>query len=81
MQAYFVTGDSIFLDLWKESSDFMVQAQLTSPNPDIDGAWARAYDVELGEVFDRRRTWDGAHGRLNRAGRWRRLRAGSWSAN
>lgn len=51
MQAYFVTGDSVFLDLWKESSDFMIQAQLTSANPDIDGAWARAYDVELGEVF------------------------------
>ncbi|MCQ6558970.1 hypothetical protein [Paenibacillus mendelii] len=51
IQAYFVTRDDYFLKLWEELASFMVAAQLHSGNPYIDGAWARAFDVELQEVY------------------------------
>ncbi|UHA72173.1 hypothetical protein [Paenibacillus sp. 481] len=51
MQAYFVTEDPLFIDLWQDSAAFVLEAQIDSSNAQIDGAWARAYDVELGEVF------------------------------
>lgn len=51
IQAYFATDDLYFYDLWKESSQFMIQAQIHSSDQQIDGAWARAFDVEKQEVF------------------------------
>jgi hypothetical protein len=51
MQAYFVTKDNRFLELWEEHVSFLISAQLESDNPAIDGAWARAFDVNLKEVF------------------------------
>lgn len=51
MQAYFVTGDSYFVALWEQISKFMVSCQLHSKNPYINGAWARAFDVEQMEVY------------------------------
>jgi hypothetical protein len=51
MQAYFVTKDNRFLELWEEHVSFLISAQLKSDNPAIDGAWARAFDVNLKEVF------------------------------
>jgi hypothetical protein len=51
MQAYFVTKDDRFLKWWEEHAAFLASAQLASDNPSIDGAWARAFDVNLHEVF------------------------------
>lgn len=51
MQAYFVTRDEMFLKLWEEHAAFLISAQIVSGNPLIDGGWARAFDVNLREVF------------------------------
>ncbi|WP_309118944.1 hypothetical protein [Paenibacillus sp.] len=51
MQAYFVTKDEWFLRRWEEHAAFLLSAQLAGDNPQIDGAWARAFDVELHEVY------------------------------
>jgi len=51
MQAYFVTKDEMFLKLWEEHAAFLISAQIVSDNPMIDGGWARAFDVNLREVF------------------------------
>ncbi|GIP33389.1 hypothetical protein [Paenibacillus sp. J2TS4] len=51
MQAYFITGDIWFKERWSETAGFMVHAQIESDDPMINGAWARAFDVELMEVF------------------------------
>lgn len=51
MQAYFVTGDGMFLDLWKDIAAFFKSVQVGSANPMIDGVWTRGFDVELMEVY------------------------------
>ncbi|WP_129721271.1 hypothetical protein [Xylanivirga thermophila] len=51
MQAYFITGDSYFKDLWKNISKFMMDAQISSSDNKLNGGWARGLDVELMEVF------------------------------
>lgn len=51
IQAYFITGDSYFKDLWKGIAGFMVSAQIHSANKQIDGGWTRALDVKRMEVF------------------------------
>ncbi len=51
MQAYFVTKDAYFLELWEENASFIMHAQLHSELPTLHGAWARAFDVNLQEVF------------------------------
>ena len=50
IQAYFVTKDEYFKNLWKDVSRFMMSAQIHSSNKEINGAWARAFDVELNEI-------------------------------
>lgn len=50
IQAYWVTGDSLFKDLWTENCKFFINAQIKSENPQINGAWTRAFDVERMEV-------------------------------
>lgn len=51
IQAYFVTRDDRFLRLWQRTAAFMASVQLSSADPLLDGAWPRAIDVELHEVF------------------------------
>lgn len=51
MQAYLVTKDETFLTLWQENASFMISAQLHSDNPQLHGAWARAFDVNFQEVY------------------------------
>ncbi|MCI9552488.1 MAG: hypothetical protein HFE94_03010 [Acutalibacter sp.] len=51
MQAYFVTRDPLFYQLFLSHAKFLAAAQLHSPNPILNGAWARGYDVEMGQVF------------------------------
>jgi hypothetical protein len=50
-QAYLVTGDERFRRLWERVAGFMAAVQLASADPLLDGAWPRAVDVELAEVF------------------------------
>lgn len=51
MQAYFVTGDTVFYDKFLEHSKFISRAQIHSGDAQIDGAWARGFDTELMEVY------------------------------
>lgn len=51
IQAYFVTGDSYFKELWEKVAKFMISSQIHSSNGQINGGWARAFDVELEEVY------------------------------
>ena len=51
IQAYFVTGDIYFKALWEEIAKFMINAQVISEDKQIDGVWARGFDVSLMEVF------------------------------
>jgi hypothetical protein len=50
-QAYLVTGDPAFLERWRRIARFFLNAQISSSDPMIDGAWTRALDVELMEVY------------------------------
>lgn len=51
MQAYFVTGDPYFKILWADLARFLISVQVHSKNPQINGAWTRAVDVDLMEVY------------------------------
>jgi hypothetical protein len=51
MQAYLVTGDSYFKELWRENAKFMISSQIISKDESINGAWTRGFDVEFMEVF------------------------------
>jgi hypothetical protein len=50
-QAYLVTGDTYFLDLWRDIAKYYINMQIHSKDPLIDGAWTRSSDMELFEVF------------------------------
>lgn len=50
-QAYFVTKDPYFDGLWNRIVRFLCGCQLHSPRPQLDGGWARAYDVNHREVY------------------------------
>lgn len=47
--AYFVTGDDRYHRLWSEIASFMASAQMYSDTPHLDGAWARAFDMDTRE--------------------------------
>jgi len=50
-QAYFVTKDLYYKKLWEGIAKFFVSTQIQSSDKMIDGAWARALDVDIMEVF------------------------------
>ena len=47
--AYYFTGEKRFYDLWCDSASFVASAQFHSTLPHLDGAWARAYDMQTRE--------------------------------
>ncbi len=47
--AYHVTGEERFHDLWASVSSFLVCAQMHSELPSLNGAWARAFDMDTRE--------------------------------
>ncbi|MBQ7344374.1 MAG: hypothetical protein IJW53_06420 [Clostridia bacterium] len=49
--AYMVTGEERFLERWESVSDFLATAQMRSDIPHLDGAWARAFDLERRENY------------------------------
>jgi len=51
MQAYFVTKDDSFKELWENIAKFLISTQLHSDNKTINGGWARALDVDMLEVY------------------------------
>ena len=49
--AYHATGDRRFRDLWRGVAAFCIRTQAVSDDPALDGLWARAFDMEIGEVY------------------------------
>ena len=49
--AYYVTKDTWFYELWVDVARFFCLAQIQSKDKAIDGAWARAFDMELNEIY------------------------------
>ena len=48
--AYRATGDIKFRELWREVSACCLKTQMRSDDPKTDGAWCRAFDMDLGEA-------------------------------
>ena len=46
-----MTGDEYFYDLWKDIAKFFVSTQIHSKDRMLNGAWPRAVDVNLKEVY------------------------------
>ncbi len=49
--AYYVTKDALFYDLWADVARFFCLTQIQSKDKALDGAWARAFDMELYEIY------------------------------
>lgn len=47
--AYYVTGEERFYSLWCGIASFLASAQMHSELPHLDGAWARAFDMDTRE--------------------------------
>lgn len=70
MQAYFVTEDAYFYDLFCRHAAFLSTAQIHSQDPRIDGAWARGFDAEQMEVCGLPNDVGWGPGPLKAAGPW-----------
>lgn len=49
--AYLVTGEVRFHTLWCRIASFLLSAQIVSEDEALDGAWARAFDMEAWENY------------------------------
>ena len=49
--AYEATGDRWFHELWKDSVIFCLKTQMFSDRTHLDGAWCRAFDMDLKEAY------------------------------
>ncbi len=49
--AYFVTKEKRFYDLWCDTASFMAMAQMRSDFTHLNGAWARAFDMDMRENY------------------------------
>lgn len=49
--AYYVTGDTVFLERWEDIAAFFAKAQIVSEDKTIDGAWARCLDLRRMEIY------------------------------
>ena len=49
--AYLVTGEARFHTLWCRIASFLLSAQIVSEDEALDGAWARAFDMEAWENY------------------------------
>jgi hypothetical protein len=51
IQAYIITKDPLFKNLWEDIARFMASVQIHSDDKKINGGWTRAFDVERMEVY------------------------------
>lgn len=49
--AFYVTGDELFRNLWRDVTGFCINAQARSDDPALDGSWCRAFDLEQREPY------------------------------
>jgi hypothetical protein len=49
--AYLSTGEERFRELWLSHSSFILSAQIRSDDPTLNGAWARAFDMDAREIY------------------------------
>jgi hypothetical protein len=51
IHAYFATGDEYFKSLWGQVCSFLCGCRIRSVDKQIDGAWARSWDLDKKEYF------------------------------
>ena len=49
--AYLVTGEARFYELWRSVAAFLLSSQMHSEDKNLDGAWARAFDMDICETY------------------------------
>ena len=49
--AYYATKDPYFYDLWKNVVTFYMRTQMHAEDPMLNGAWCRAFDMDLQEAY------------------------------
>lgn len=49
--AYHVTKDPMFRQKWEDSARFFINSQIQSEDKLLCGAWARAFDLDRGEIY------------------------------
>ena len=49
--AHYITGDTMFKELWREIVAFFINSQMNSNDPLTDGAWCRGFDMDLHEAY------------------------------
>ena len=49
--AYMVTRDEVFFERWASAASFFASSQMYSSHVHLDGAWARAFDLDRCENF------------------------------
>ena len=49
--AYHATGDAWFKKLWRDVTAFCINIQIVSEDPQTNGAWCRAFDMDLHEAY------------------------------
>ena len=49
--AWRATKDERYRRLWRGIAEFMIKSQMRSADPDLDGGWARAFDMDRREIF------------------------------
>ena len=49
--AYMVTGDEEIKKRWQKVAGFLLSCQICSRDMTLDGAWARAFDLERREIY------------------------------
>ncbi len=49
--AYLVTGEKRFHELWAGIASFLLSCQIHSEDKNLDGAWARAFDMDRWEIY------------------------------
>jgi hypothetical protein len=51
IQSYLITKDEMFYDMWKDITTFFIKSQILSKDSNLNGAWARGFDLEMHEVY------------------------------
>ena len=50
-QAYLITSDEKYKQLWEENANFFSSVQILSDNQKLNGIWARGFDPEMREYY------------------------------
>lgn len=51
LQCYLITKDKKFYEMWKDITMFFIKSQILSKDQNLNGAWARGFDLDMHEVY------------------------------